>query len=298
MLTDVIGGDKNAKNSFKTLMDHVGLSDLQEKVNASNNNDDNIYFQWNQNFSEGGIRTKYLVWKVIFELANLCILCNDTKEAILCEEMSLNDKSSTPPASLLAELNSKLLGMSESITKAITEVYTLILGENSKSTSPEARNNPRYLILPEQQFSADELPPLKPTWIRQLTFFTRTLGTWGPLFLQKVELSFPSKKKDKKDKKKKKTVDEEISDTLKGLTNALIKLIDDIQRSLSQEVNDDTKSSALLSKVIDAWDNKFDNGEVLSEYKKAIIDQLHSSQVMTCNNIIEILRNGVDSLRT
>ena len=297
MLVDVIGGDPNAKNSLSTLISHIDISSLQEKVNASNDIDDNSYFQWNQNFSEGGIRAKYLVWNVIYELANLCILCNTTKEAILCEEMLL-DKSSTPTTTLLAELNSNLIGISETILKAIAELHTLILGENLKSSSSEARNNPRYLILPDQQFLAQALPPLAPTWIRQLTFFTRTLGSWGPLFLQKVELSFPNKKKDKKDKKKKKTVDEEISDSLKGISNAFVKLIDDIQRSLSQEVNEDTKSSEKLMKFIGAWENKFDNGKVISEYRKTIIDQLHSSQVMTCNNIIEILRNSVDSLRT
>jgi len=56
--------------------------------------------------------------------------------------------------------------MSETITKAINDVYTLILGENFKSSSPEARNNQRYLILPEQEFSSDALPPLAPSWIR------------------------------------------------------------------------------------------------------------------------------------
>ena len=97
-----------------------------------------------------------------------------------------------------------------------------------------------------------------------MTFFTRTLGCWGTLFLQKAELSFPSKKKDKKDKdkKKKKSVDEEISDIIKGVSKALVKLIDDVQRSLSQEVNEDTRSSEKLLKFINTWDNTFDEGQV------------------------------------
>ena len=95
-----------------------------------------------------------------------------------------------------------------------------------------------------------------------MTFFTRTLGCWGTLFLQKAELSFPSKKKDKKDKKKKKSVDEEISDIIKSISKALIKLIDDVQRSLSQEVNEDTRSSEKLLKFINTWDNKFDEEQV------------------------------------
>jgi len=77
-----------------------------------------------------------------------------------------SSSSTTTTTSLLAELHSNLLVMSETITKAINDVYTLILGENFKSSSPEARNNQRYLILPEQEFSSDALPPLAPSWIR------------------------------------------------------------------------------------------------------------------------------------
>lgn len=131
-----------------------------------------------------------------------------------------------------------------------------------------------------------------------MTYFTRTLGCWGTLFLQKAELSFPSKKKDKKDKKKKKSVDEEIADIIRGLSKAFIKLIDDIQRSLSQEVNEDNRAPEKLLKFINAWDNKFDNEQIISEYRKTIIEQLCSSQIMTCKNIIDILRNSVDSVRT
>ena len=79
---------------------------------------------------------------------------------------SSSSSSTTATSSLLAELHSNLLVMSETITKAINDVYTLILGENFKSSSPEARNNQRYLILPEQEFSSDALPPLAPSWIR------------------------------------------------------------------------------------------------------------------------------------
>ena len=98
--------------------------------------------------------------------------------------------------------------------------------------------------------------------LRQLTFFTRTLGCWGTLLIQKAELSFPSKKKDKKDKKKKKSTDEEISDIIKGVSKIVIKLVDDIQRSLSQEVDEDTRSSEKLFEFINSWEN-FDKGQVI-----------------------------------
>jgi len=82
MLADVIGGDPNAKNSLTALMDQLDFASLQEKAYTSNDNndDDYAYFQWNQNLCGGGSKTKYMIWRVIHELANLCILCNSTKE--------------------------------------------------------------------------------------------------------------------------------------------------------------------------------------------------------------------------
>lgn len=80
MLADVLSGDTNAKNSLATLMNQLEYTNLQAKVNSSENDDDNNYFQWDQNLSEGGSKAKYLIWKVTSELASLCILCNTTKE--------------------------------------------------------------------------------------------------------------------------------------------------------------------------------------------------------------------------
>jgi len=80
MLTDVIGGDPNAKNSLAALMNELDFASLQGKANTSNDDDDEVYFQWNQNLCGGGSKSKYMIWKVIHELANLCILCNSTKE--------------------------------------------------------------------------------------------------------------------------------------------------------------------------------------------------------------------------
>ena len=80
MLADIIGGDPNAKNSLTALMNQLNFASLQEKANISNDDNDDSYFQWNQNLCGGGSKTKYMIWRVIHELANLCILCNSTKE--------------------------------------------------------------------------------------------------------------------------------------------------------------------------------------------------------------------------
>ena len=297
MLYDVLSGDSNAQDSLEKVMIHIGFQDLESKAN-NNNNDDDEYFQWNQDINVGGNKAKYLIWKVIQELAEFCTKCSKTKDTILSEEMStakVDGKSSTNTSTLLSDLLTSLSGVSEQIMKSINEVHLLLLGD-SKSDS---KQNLRYLINHDQSLPSDILPPLAPIWIKQLTFFTRTLGCWGPLFMQKALMSIPHKK-EKKDKKKKKSTEEEIHDTIKSISNSLLKLMDDIQKSLSKEVDDDNRSIDKLLIFTNSWDNinnKFNNDQVIGEYRKTILEQLLSSQKITCSNVFEILRNGIDQLR-